>query len=401
MILEAVGAAGAVAAQSVGSWSMHRTWVVGPPHPLLGTVTSTPETVYITVGTGSVVRCMLQGLLVHGTPWLAPCVVLEMFAACLHSLTGGQLVNDLVLTHVDYPSLVAVTQNTVRVVCCIACTSCTPSNTLQRLVCGVDPVQGHMSLLADGTSCAYAAAIQAPCGSNASLCILPPMALVPSPPRAVSMPCPEHNNGLLSHTPFIEAMLQLGAMLAPAGTATLPLMCSADAMCLQQGVPAWHNHGGPLLQGVVLTAPWPTSRGPSLTPTRPVPTIRQTLQLPMHHSSDSLENVVAQLVAELVGAPVAPDVPLLAAGLDSLAAVELPSQLSARYGVSLDATLVIDHPTIQAMVQYIHQRLTAAAEAPSVLLRPAVQANGRPVAIFRSAGVFLYLNMLLLLLLRK
>ena len=45
--------------------------------------------------------------------------------------------------------------------------------------------------------------------------------------------------------------------------------------------------------------------------------------------------------------------PLMAAGLDSLGAVELKNALSERFGVPLPATLVMDHPTPHAIAGYI------------------------------------------------
>ena len=48
-----------------------------------------------------------------------------------------------------------------------------------------------------------------------------------------------------------------------------------------------------------------------------------------------------------MGADVAPDEPLMSAGLDSLAAVELRNGISARFGSSLPATIALDYPTLQ------------------------------------------------------
>lgn len=70
-----------------------------------------------------------------------------------------------------------------------------------------------------------------------------------------------------------------------------------------------------------------------------------------------------QIVQSISGAPVAPDQPLMEAGVDSLGAVELRNAVGARFGTDdLPATLVFDYPTIAALAQYL-----AAAQAPSSL----------------------------------
>ena len=71
-------------------------------------------------------------------------------------------------------------------------------------------------------------------------------------------------------------------------------------------------------------------------------------------------------VAQLVGSEVDPDEPLMAAGLDSLAAMELHNMMSSSLGVDLPSTLVFDYPSMSAMAGYIEGRmgLSAATEAP-------------------------------------
>ena len=63
--------------------------------------------------------------------------------------------------------------------------------------------------------------------------------------------------------------------------------------------------------------------------------------------------VLKSIAAEAMGAEVAPDVPLMSAGLDSLGAVELRNGISAKFGISMPATVAFDYPTIQARI-YLH-----------------------------------------------
>jgi hypothetical protein len=53
----------------------------------------------------------------------------------------------------------------------------------------------------------------------------------------------------------------------------------------------------------------------------------------------------------------------MAAGLDSLGAVELRNGLEARFGLQLPGTLVFDHPSVAALSGYLHARVSASAEA--------------------------------------
>ncbi len=50
-----------------------------------------------------------------------------------------------------------------------------------------------------------------------------------------------------------------------------------------------------------------------------------------------------------MGADVAPDEPLMSAGLDSLAAVELRNAVASRFAVSLPATVAFDYPTLKVI----------------------------------------------------
>ena len=62
--------------------------------------------------------------------------------------------------------------------------------------------------------------------------------------------------------------------------------------------------------------------------------------------------VVAKAVEELLGTIVPDDAPLMGAGLDSIAAVELVATLSQNLSTDIEPTLLFDHPTIGSLVRY-------------------------------------------------
>jgi len=70
----------------------------------------------------------------------------------------------------------------------------------------------------------------------------------------------------------------------------------------------------------------------------------------------------------------------MAAGLDSLAAMELQNMISASMGVELPSTLVFDYPSVRAMSGFIEAQMgVASAEAPAaaaVLRGPSAPAQG-------------------------
>ena len=89
------------------------------------------------------------------------------------------------------------------------------------------------------------------------------------------------------------------------------------------------------------------------------------------HVADSAQRAaveVAAVVLEVLGAPVAEEQPFMAAGLDSLGAVELRNSLEARLGVQLPGTLVFDYPTPAALAAYLASRLQPAAAATAASL---------------------------------
>ena len=67
------------------------------------------------------------------------------------------------------------------------------------------------------------------------------------------------------------------------------------------------------------------------------------------------------LAKTVLGHDFALDEPLMAAGLDSLGAVELRNAVAEAFGVSLPATAALDLPTLEAMAAHVEARLVPSA----------------------------------------
>lgn len=77
----------------------------------------------------------------------------------------------------------------------------------------------------------------------------------------------------------------------------------------------------------------------------------------VHHPheirSESIARRVLQIVTGLLGKDISIRDPLVNAGLDSLTAIELQDTLAEAFHITLPNTLVFDHPTIEAITNYI------------------------------------------------
>lgn len=68
------------------------------------------------------------------------------------------------------------------------------------------------------------------------------------------------------------------------------------------------------------------------------------------------------IVVEVMGKAVESTAPLMASGLDSLAAVELKNAVTSKFGVNLPATMAFDHPTLDALSKFIAASIDSSAK---------------------------------------
>lgn len=102
-----------------------------------------------------------------------------------------------------------------------------------------------------------------------------------------------------------------------------------------------------------------------------------------------IQTEVQSAIRALIGDNVGPDEPLMAAGLDSLGAVELLGRLESALGLSLSQTLVFDHPTASALSAYLTvQAIAAAAKDSGEAYTVAAEASQlqMPLARFHQPG---------------
>ena len=108
-------------------------------------------------------------------------------------------------------------------------------------------------------------------------------------------------------------------------------------------------------------------------------------QLQAAFSLDGVQALVAERVHAVLGSAVGDDDPLMAAGLDSLGAMELQQSLANTLGIELPSTLVFDYPTVNAMADFLAARLGVQAMPGAGALSP-VPALPSTTAAHASAG---------------
>ena len=84
---------------------------------------------------------------------------------------------------------------------------------------------------------------------------------------------------------------------------------------------------------------------------------------------------------ELLGTAIPNDAPLMGAGLDSIATVDLVSTLSQRLDTELEPTALFDYPTIGSLTKYLDEQMEPeielAHESNKVPMTSQLEAGGK------------------------
>ena len=83
-----------------------------------------------------------------------------------------------------------------------------------------------------------------------------------------------------------------------------------------------------------------------------MPAVRHEVQ---PRNLDSVAETISAIIRDAQGTLVASNAPLMASGLDSIAATEFASTLTDRFTTELPQTLLFDHPTIEAVASFISE----------------------------------------------
>ena len=89
------------------------------------------------------------------------------------------------------------------------------------------------------------------------------------------------------------------------------------------------------------------------------------IELNQKDAKVKVKRAIDEIVTECLGSEVKATEPLMAAGLDSLASVDLRNQLIQKFGMELSSTLLFDYPTVSDLTQHIMGQLFVNKDAKS------------------------------------
>ena len=105
--------------------------------------------------------------------------------------------------------------------------------------------------------------------------------------------------------------------------------------------------------------------------------------------TECILQVVGDTVEKVLGVRVGADAPLMAAGIDSLGAVELRDAFQEAIGVQLPGTLLFDYPTIRAMATHLARLVPSAAKPATSATGPTLDTSAGGHEMSGAAGTML------------
>ena len=101
-------------------------------------------------------------------------------------------------------------------------------------------------------------------------------------------------------------------------------------------------------------------------------------------STPDIVETISSTLSDILGTTVATDAPLMSVGLDSISATEFTNALAERFERELPQTLMFDHPTIDAMANYIAETTAETPVAAVTVERETIEARTMATAVTTS-----------------
>jgi acyl carrier protein len=169
------------------------------------------------------------------------------------------------------------------------------------------------------------------------------------------------DSGLASLAGFLRAAAgqPAGCQSLPASVAMSPVDWKSFLKNVEQPVPAYFGAFAHLKEDAELAS------SAAKRPAAAAASMAATAGMDAAQRSQYLLQEVGSAAVSIIGGSISDNDPLLAAGLDSLGAVELRNSLESRLGLELPSTLAFDYPTVTAIAAFIDSTTAGAAAASS------------------------------------